>query len=60
MSLFAFVQREWSAVYDASSKVAATAHSSPRTDCFYARRASLAELDALFASLQHRTFRREL
>jgi type I restriction enzyme R subunit len=39
MSQFAFLQREWSAVYEAASKAEAAVHADPRTACFYARRA---------------------
>jgi type I restriction enzyme R subunit len=39
VSQFAFLQREWSAVFDAAAKAEATVHSDPRTACFYARRA---------------------
>jgi type I restriction enzyme, R subunit len=39
MSQFAFLQREWSAVFDAATKAEVAVHSDPRTACFYARRA---------------------
>ncbi len=39
MSQFTFLQREWSAVFDAASKAEAAVHADPRTACFYARRA---------------------
>src|SRR4249920_1938889 len=39
MSQFAFLQREWSAVFDAAAKAEAAVHPDPRTACFYARRA---------------------
>lgn len=39
MSQFAFLQREWGAVYEAASKAEAGVHADPRTACFYARRA---------------------
>jgi type I restriction enzyme R subunit len=39
MSQFAFLQREWAAVFDAASKAEAAVHADPRTACFYARRA---------------------
>ena len=39
MSQFAFLQREWSAVFDAAAKAEAAVNSDPRTACFYARRA---------------------
>jgi type I restriction enzyme R subunit len=39
VSQFAFLQREWSAVFDAAAKAEAAVHSDPRTACFYARRA---------------------
>ena len=39
MSQFAFLQREWSAVFDAASRAEAAVHADPRTACFYARRA---------------------
>ena len=38
MSQFAFLQREWPAVFDAASKAEAAVHADPRTACFYARR----------------------
>ena len=38
MSQFAFLQREWSAVFDAASKAETAVHADPRTACFYARR----------------------
>ena len=38
MSQFAFLQREWLAVFDAASKAEAAVHADPRTACFYARR----------------------
>ncbi|MDE0260186.1 MAG: DEAD/DEAH box helicase family protein [Gammaproteobacteria bacterium] len=38
MSQFAFLRREWSAVFAAASKAEAAVHSDPRTACFYARR----------------------
>ena len=39
MSQFAFLQREWAAVFEAASKAEAAVHGDPRTACFYARRA---------------------
>jgi len=39
MSQFAFLQREWTAVYDAAVGAEVSAHRDPRTSCFYARRA---------------------
>lgn len=66
MSLFDFLGGEWPAVHEAASKAAAAVTHDPRTACFYARysaaieklktaqRASLTELDAFFAALQHR------
>lgn len=39
MSQFAFLQREWAAVFDAAAKAEAAVHADPRTACFYARRA---------------------
>jgi type I restriction enzyme R subunit len=39
VSQFAFLQREWSDVFDAASKAEAAVHADPRTACFYARRA---------------------
>ena len=39
MSQFAFLQREWPAVFDAAAKAEAAVHADPRTACFYARRA---------------------
>ena len=38
MTQFAFLQREWSTVFDAASKAEASVHADPRTACFYARR----------------------
>ncbi len=71
-SNFTFLQAEWPGLHEAASKAEAFANPDARTACFYARRvtavealktaqrASLAELDALFATLQHRAFRGEL
>lgn len=39
MSQFAFLQREWSTVFDSASKAEAAVQADPRTACFYARRA---------------------
>ena len=39
MSQFAFLQREWAAVFEAAAKAEAVVHADPRTACFYARRA---------------------
>src|SRR5271166_2858222 len=39
MSQFSFLQREWSAVFDAATRAEVAVHSDPRTACFYARRA---------------------
>src|SRR2546427_5587919 len=39
MSQSIFLQREWSAVFDAAARAEAAVHSDPRTACFYARRA---------------------
>jgi len=39
MSQFAFLQREWPAVFEAAAKAEAAVHADPRTACFYARRA---------------------
>ncbi len=39
MSQFSFLQREWSAVFDAAVKAEAVVHTDPRTACFYVRRA---------------------
>jgi type I restriction enzyme R subunit len=39
MSQFAFLEREWSAVYDAALRAESGVHADPRTACFYARRA---------------------
>src|SRR3954466_6984490 len=38
MSQFAFLQREWPAVFDSAAKAEATVHADPRTACLYARR----------------------
>lgn len=39
MTQFAFLEREWAAVFDSASKAEAAVHADPRTACFYARRA---------------------
>jgi len=39
MRQFAFLQPEWSAVFDAASRAEVAVHADPRTACFYARRA---------------------
>ena len=39
MSQFAFLQREWPAVYDAAVRAETAVYRDPRTACFYARRA---------------------
>src|SRR5215210_6918597 len=39
MSHFAFLQREWPEVYDATARAERAVHFDPRTSCFYARRA---------------------
>jgi type I restriction enzyme, R subunit len=39
VSHFAFLQREWPAVFEAASKAEAAVQADPRTACFYARRA---------------------
>jgi type I restriction enzyme R subunit len=39
MSQFAFLQREWTGVFEAASKAEVVVHADPRTACFYARRA---------------------
>src|SRR5438477_4895533 len=39
MKVFAFLQAEWPAMYEAAIKAAVAVHSDPRTACFYARRA---------------------
>jgi type I restriction enzyme R subunit len=38
MSQFAFLEREWSAVFDAAARAEAAVRSDPRAACFYARR----------------------
>ncbi len=38
MSQFAFLQREWPAVFEAAAKAEAAVRADPRTACFYARR----------------------
>lgn len=38
MSQFAFLQRDWPAVFDAAARAEAAVHMDPRTGCFYARR----------------------
>src|SRR5262245_50909931 len=39
MSQFSFLEREWSAVFDAAARAEAAVQADPRTACFYARRA---------------------
>jgi type I restriction enzyme R subunit len=39
VSQFAFLQREWAAVFEAARNAEAAVHTDPRTTCFYARRA---------------------
>lgn len=39
MSQFGFLQREWAAVFEATSKAEGAVHADPRTACFYTRRA---------------------
>jgi type I restriction enzyme R subunit len=39
MSQFAFLQREWAAVFDAASKAEAAVYADPSAACFCARRA---------------------
>ena len=39
MSQFAFLEREWSTVFDAAARAETAVHADPRTACFYARRA---------------------
>src|SRR5690349_14940519 len=39
MSQFAFLQREWDTIFEASSKAEAAVHNDARMACFYARRA---------------------
>ena len=39
VSQFAFLEREWAAVFDGRAKAEAAVHADPRTACFYARRA---------------------
>jgi type I restriction enzyme R subunit len=38
MSQFAFLQREWLAVFDAVARAESAVRADPRTACFYARR----------------------
>jgi len=38
MTQFAFLQREWPAVFEAATRAEAAVHADPRTACFYARR----------------------
>ena len=38
MTQFAFLQREWPAVFDSAGKAEAAVHADPRAACFYARR----------------------
>src|SRR5919106_5088726 len=39
MSHFAFLQREWPDIYDATARAERAVNFDPRTSCFYARRA---------------------
>jgi type I restriction enzyme R subunit len=39
MTHFAFLQAEWPAIFEASTKAEASVHPDPRTACFHARRA---------------------
>src|SRR5258705_1807190 len=39
MSQFSFLEREWSAVFDAAARAETGVHADPRTACFYTRRA---------------------
>src|SRR5688572_16878842 len=39
MSQFGFLQREWTALFEAASKAESAVRADPRTACFYARRA---------------------
>ena len=38
MSQFAFLEREWPAVFDSAARAEGSVHGDPRTACFYARR----------------------
>ena len=38
MSNFAFLQPEWSMLYESAAKAEGMAYTDPRTSCFYARR----------------------
>ena len=38
MSQFAFLQREWPAVFESAARAEVSVHGDPRTACFYARR----------------------
>ena len=58
MSNFAFLKAERADLYDAASKAESSLGAVEKLKT--AQRASLAELDALFDSLQHRAFRGEL
>ena len=51
MSNFAFLKAEWPDLHDAASKAQSLAYPDAR---------AAAELDALFATLQHRAFRGKL
>jgi type I restriction enzyme R subunit len=35
MSQFAFLQREWSAVFESAARAETSVHGDPRTACFY-------------------------
>ena len=39
MSQFAYLECEWSTVFDAAARAELAVHADPRTACFYARRA---------------------
>jgi hypothetical protein len=58
MSNFAFLEAEWPDLYDVASNAESCLGAVEKLKT--AQRAALAELDALFSSLQHRAFRGEL
>lgn len=59
MSNFTFLQTEFPTIHE-SAQQEFTRHAEAVEKLRTAHRASLSELDALFASLQHRIFRGEL
>ena len=50
MTQFAFLQREWPAIFEAATRAENAINNDPRTACFYARRPL--ELDELVRVLE--------